>query len=134
MMIGDVFGDIHYKGFGVFIAGGAGITPFISIFKSLQRDNKLGANKLVYANTTEADIIERDFLESILRDNFINILSKEKVAGMKHGLISTELLQECMISAHTWFYLCGPPSMMNAVLAQLTVMGVQNERIVYDAF
>ncbi len=35
LIIGDVWGDISFKGEGVFIAGGAGITPFISIFRDL---------------------------------------------------------------------------------------------------
>lgn len=32
LLIHEVFGAIAYKGPGVFIAGGAGITPFIAIF------------------------------------------------------------------------------------------------------
>src|SRR3982751_1439483 len=35
LILHDVFGAIQYKGRGVFIAGGAGITPFISILRSL---------------------------------------------------------------------------------------------------
>jgi ferredoxin-NADP reductase len=31
--ISDAWGAIEYKGEGVFIAGGAGVTPFISIFR-----------------------------------------------------------------------------------------------------
>ena len=40
LIIFDVFGSIHYKGPGVFIAGGSGITPFISIFRNLFRTEK----------------------------------------------------------------------------------------------
>ena len=35
LILHDVFGAINYKGEGVFIAGGAGVTPFISIFRYL---------------------------------------------------------------------------------------------------
>src|SRR5258707_11043624 len=34
--ISEAWGAIEYKGQGVFIAGGAGVTPFISIFRNLQ--------------------------------------------------------------------------------------------------
>ncbi len=54
----DVYGDIQYKGEGIFIAGGAGITPFISIFKQLEKDNNISNNKLLFANKTKADIID----------------------------------------------------------------------------
>lgn len=66
LMIGDVFGDIKYRGPGVFIVGGAGITPFISIFKKLNSENKLYDNKLIFANETEGDIIERTYFEKLL--------------------------------------------------------------------
>src|SRR4249919_3190413 len=41
VIIRDVWGAIEYKGPGYFIAGGAGITPFLSILRQLQKDNKL---------------------------------------------------------------------------------------------
>ena len=71
LIIGDVFGDIHYKGEGVFIAGGAGVTPFIAILKQLEKENKIGNNKLIFANKTKADIILEEKLKSLLGANFI---------------------------------------------------------------
>lgn len=53
LLIGDTYGAIEYKGPGVFIAGGAGITPFISIFKSLEKKNKSKNNLLLFANKRE---------------------------------------------------------------------------------
>ena len=40
LIVADVFGDIAYKGKGVFIAGGAGVTPFIAIFRISMRKMK----------------------------------------------------------------------------------------------
>lgn len=57
LILNYVFGAIHYKGEGTFIAGGAVMTPFISILRSLKDQNKLGNNKLIYANKTKDDII-----------------------------------------------------------------------------
>ena len=48
IILHDVFGAINYKGEGIFIAGGAGVTPFIAILRQLQKDNKLGNNKLIF--------------------------------------------------------------------------------------
>jgi predicted ferric reductase len=39
LIIRDVWGAIEYKGEGVFIAGGAGVTPFIAILRQLQADD-----------------------------------------------------------------------------------------------
>ena len=57
LILHDVFGAIAYKGEGVFIAGGAGVTPFISIFRFLRSKNEVGGNKLIFANKAKADII-----------------------------------------------------------------------------
>jgi ferredoxin-NADP reductase len=52
LLLHDVWGAIQYKGEGTFIAGGAGVTPFIAIFRQLQKDKKLGNNKLIFSNRT----------------------------------------------------------------------------------
>ena len=49
LILHKAFGAIAYKGEGVFIAGGAGVTPFISILRFLQSANKVGASKLIFA-------------------------------------------------------------------------------------
>lgn len=41
LILRDVWGAINYKGKGVFIAGGAGITPFIAILRQLKADDEL---------------------------------------------------------------------------------------------
>ena len=57
ILIGDVYGDIAYKGEGIFIAGGAGITPFLAILKDLKKEkierkkaNKYRKNRKITAN------------------------------------------------------------------------------------
>ena len=78
LILHEVFGAISYQGPGVFIAGGAGITPFISIFRSLKSKNEIDNNILVFANKTKADILLEQEFKELLGDNFINILSGEK--------------------------------------------------------
>src|SRR5690554_7271395 len=43
LLIAKPWGTIAYKGPGLFLAGGAGITPFIAIFKQLQKEDALQA-------------------------------------------------------------------------------------------
>ena len=57
IIIHDVWGTIGYKGPGLFIAGGAGVTPFISIFRYIVSKKETGDNKLIFANKTKDDII-----------------------------------------------------------------------------
>src|SRR4051812_42145137 len=55
LILHDVFGAIQYKGPGVFIAGGAGVTPFIAIIRDLYHHNNLEGVKLIYSNKTSRD-------------------------------------------------------------------------------
>lgn len=134
LIVGDVFGDIHYKGEGIFIAGGAGITPFIAILKHLEKENKIGNNKLIFANKTKADIILEDKFQQLLGNNFVNILSDEKVDGYEHGFISAELIRKNIDNSSKYFYICGPDPMMQAVEKHLSTLGIAESSIVKEAF
>lgn len=132
LILHDVFGAISYKGEGVFIAGGAGVTPFISIFRHLQSKNEIGKNLLVFANKTKADIILEKEFKDLLGDAFINILSDEKVEGYHQGMVSEDFLKSIISNFHQQFYVCGPPPMMNAVLEQLTNLGVGENAVTVE--
>jgi len=133
LILHDVFGAISYKGEGVFIAGGAGITPFISIFRHLASKNEIGNNKLIFANKMKADIILEQEFRKLLSNNFINILSEEKVEGLGYGQITEKFINaKCEWSK--LFYLCGPPPMMDAVEKILTDMNVDKKSIVKESF
>lgn len=134
IIVQDPFGDIHYKGEGVFIAGGAGITPFVAIFKQLEKEGKVGGNKLIFANKTKADIILESHFKQLLGNNFITILSNEELPGYKHGFISAELIKNVAQGKKSYYYLCGPPPMMEAVEGHLAALGVAESFIVKEAF
>lgn len=134
LILHDVFGAIAYKGEGVFIAGGAGVTPFISIFRFLQSKNKLGGNKLIFANKTKADIILKREFENLLGKNFINILSDENTDGYANGYITEEFLRVNITSLEQKIYLCGPEPMMEAVEKLLTKLGIDANGIIKEQF
>jgi len=132
LILHDVFGAIRYKGDGVFIAGGAGVTPFICIFRYLQSKNKIGSNKLIFANKTKEDIILETEFEKLLGKNFINILSDEVADGYAHGQIDEDFLKANIDGFNQQFYVCGPPPMMNAIEKQLANLGVAKKAITVE--
>jgi hypothetical protein len=132
LIIRDVWGAISYKGKGVFIAGGAGITPFISIFRDLREKDELSDNRLIFANKTKADIILENELRYMLGDAFINILSDEKDIGYFHGMITEDFLKTNIGDFSRNFYLCGPPPMIDAVKIQLANLGVKENSITLE--
>jgi len=134
LILQDVFGDIAYKGEGIFIAGGAGVTPFISIFRYLQSKDEISGNKLIFANKTKKDIILEKEFKSLLGDNFINILSDEKTDDYAYGQITEYFLNANIDCIDRQFYLCGPPPMMEAVQKQLLNLGIRKESITTEKF
>jgi ferredoxin-NADP reductase len=132
LIIHEVFGDISFKGNGIFIAGGAGITPFISIFRDLSRRNELKGNKLLFANKSRKDIILENELRELLGINFINILSDERTPEYHFGFITEDLIKSYVDPTVTQFYVCGPPPMMESVLGQLEHMGIAKSRITIE--
>jgi ferredoxin-NADP reductase len=134
LVLHDVFGAITYKGEGVFIAGGAGITPFISIFRNLKAKNELGNNMLLFANKTRADIILESEFEDMLGDAFVNILSDEQVENYHYGRVTEEFLKENVTDFNQQFYICGPPPMIKDVEKQLINLGVNKDHITKETF
>jgi ferredoxin-NADP reductase len=123
LLIHDVWGAIQYKGEGTFIAGGAGVTPFIAIFRQLQKDGKLGNNKLIFSNKTHKDIILKDEFVAMLGKNFINTLTQENFPGYDHHMIDEEYLKEKITDLGQQFYICGPDPMVKAIQIILQKLG-----------
>lgn len=134
LILNDIFGAIEYKGTGTFIAGGAGVTPFISILRHLKSKNELSGNTLIFANKKEEDIILHEEFDELLGDHFINILSDEETSKYPHGFVSEEFIKENASSMDGYFYVCGPIPMIEAVLKQLENLGVSKEYIITEEF
>jgi ferredoxin-NADP reductase len=132
LLLHDIWGAISYQGEGVFIAGGAGITPFLSIFRHLNSQSQIAGNTLIFANKTKADIIHEKELKGVLSDRFINILSDEKVPGYEHGIISESFLAKKILDLNQKFYVCGPPPMMDAIQGYLKNLGVKENAVVVE--
>jgi len=130
--ISDAWGTIEYKGEGVFIAGGAGVTPFIAILRSLYAENNIGNNVLLFANKTAKDIILKDEFEKMLGDNFINILSGEETGNYYHGRIDKAFLQKHITNFKQPFYVCGPDAFNEAVLTTLKELGADPDTLVFE--
>lgn len=94
LLLQDSWGAITYKGNGVFIAGGAGVTPFIGIFKWLEAQGKVEGNFLIFSNKTSKVIILEPYFRVLLGDNFISILSEEESSGSENGRIDSVFLKK----------------------------------------
>lgn len=134
LLISDSWGAISYEGPGVFLAGGAGVTPFIAIIKDLARKGNLEGNKLIFGNKREHDIILQSDFEKWLGKDFINILSDEHSSKFTHGVIDKLYIKDQVGDLDKKFYVCGPPPMMDSVYNALLDLDVPKKNIITEDF
>ena len=130
--ISDAWGAIAYKGEGIFIAGGAGVTPFISIFRDLHKKKITGDNKLFFSNKTEKDIILKEEFENLLGKNFINIITSQPQTKYLKGRIDQDFLRKNIHDFSRHFYVCGPDPFNLAILKYLEELGAQADSLVFE--
>ncbi|HRP31621.1 MAG TPA: FAD-binding oxidoreductase [Agriterribacter sp.] len=134
LILHDIWGAIHYKGEGTFIAGGAGVTPFIAILRQLYKDGKTGENQLLFSNRTANDIILKEEFEKILGNRFINTLTQEKTTVYDNRKIDSSYLREKIKDFSQYFYICGPDAMVTELAHVLETLGANKSKIVIEEF
>ncbi|HEY0434929.1 MAG TPA: flavodoxin reductase [Chitinophagaceae bacterium] len=132
LLLHDVWGAIQYKGTGVFIAGGAGITPFIAILRQLYHENSIANNQLFFSNKTADDIILRNELSQMLGANFHNTLTREQREGLGYGKIDRNFLAQHIRDFNQHFYICGPDQMVADVKADLYALGASESLVTVE--
>lgn len=132
LIIDDPWGTITYRGKGVFIAGGAGVTPFIAIFRKLHDEGSLAGHTLLFANKTERDIILREEFEALPGLTVRHILSQEERSGLDHGRIDRDYLRKHVSNFDQHFYVCGPDQMVEDIKTTLSDLGAEPDSLVFE--
>lgn len=133
-IIDDPWGTIKYKGPGVFLAGGAGVTPFIAIFRDLHKKGKIDGNKLVFSNKTAKDVILQEEFEEILGDNFQSVLTDKDSDGhtFLDGFIDKDFLAQQIDDFNQPFYVCGPMKFNENMMKYLKELGANPDSLVFE--
>ncbi|QMU28202.1 FAD-binding oxidoreductase [Adhaeribacter radiodurans] len=132
LIVDDAWGAISYQGSGYFIAGGAGITPFIAILRQLHQEQKLAGNRLFFSNKTEHDIILQPELTAMLDNNVIYAITSESSNNYYSGYINESFLKTYVQDFSQHFYVCGPPPMVEDLQSILAKLGACPETVVFE--
>ena len=128
----------------VLIAGGSGITPLMSMAKTILYNEPGSIVSLVYSNRQEGSIIFNDHLKELVeqfegRFTTRHILSQPSSnwQGLR-GRLDPSKLREILTTLpeknDRHFFICGPEGMMNASLQTLTNLGIPEEKIHLESF
>ncbi len=132
----------HY----LMIAGGSGITPILSIMKSVLRVEPKSVITLMYANRNEAAIIFDKAIQELVDGNpercrVVHVLEEPPSSDRSfvHGQLSSSVFSELIPAWVPTFdavdaFVCGPEPMMDTAIAELRAMGLANNRIYREYF
>ena len=137
----------------VMIAGGVGITPFLSVlrhFKETGADNEI---TLFWANKTPQDAFAAQELEELTKTLKLHVVhAYSRVApgdqqpapvfdddrpgkiSHEYGRLNRGVFERHNTSANASFYLCGPLEMQQTVLSELSQSGVDPSTVDKEAF
>lgn len=127
----------------VFIGGGSGITPLISLIRSMLKEEPKSEMTLIYGNRREEFIIFKDVLTDLEKNSegrlkVIHILEEDE-----HGLAeivgrpSVGMIQDLVTSKNLVdgeFYICGPQPMMDVCVDGLKAAEVNESQIRMESF
>jgi ring-1,2-phenylacetyl-CoA epoxidase subunit PaaE len=131
----------HY----VLFAGGSGITPMMSILKSVLYIEKQSNITLVYANRDEDSVIFKAELEKLASDysdklKVLNVYDNPttQISDLQKGLLSVERVKAILenyggVNANEYF-ICGPGPMMENIKQALEGLKITSEKIHIEYF
>ncbi len=138
----DIGGQHNY----LLIAAGSGITPCLSITKSVFKDEPNSRLTLLYGNHNTKSIMFREDLNDLKnqyteRFTLSHLLTAEKQdADILNGRIDAEKLKRfneaglINVIACDTIYLCGPKEMIDNCSQGLQDLGVKKDRIKFELF
>ena len=133
----------HQKNYAAFVAG-SGITPVLSILKSVLKSEPQSSFVLVYGNKSAEETIFHQELHDLQLHYtgrlFVHfVYSQAKADGALFGRIDKSVVDFVLNSKHAAlefdkFYLCGPEEMINSISKVLKERNVKDSAIKFELF
>lgn len=122
----------------VWLAGGTGLAPFLSMLEQLAEQGADHPIVLYYAVTRAADLVELDRVKllagKIGNVTVLTILAAQEDAHDRKGFVTDHLTAADLNGGDCDVYLCGPPPMVDAVCDHFTKLGVAPKNFYFEKF
>jgi predicted ferric reductase len=146
--LGSFCKDIDAKPLIVMIAGGVGITPFLSVLRHFRNINATNKVILFWANKTIEDVFCSDEIKQMTKEinlAVVHCLSRDDDVSRyvdslylnvfyETGRLNEDILKKHGVVKNAAFYLCGPPPMMESALSDLQKIGVDPDSVAREKF
>lgn len=122
----------------LFLAGGTGLAPFLSMLGRIAQTGSFHPIHMVYGVTNDADLVEVDKLEQYTRQipdfTFSCCVADEGSAHPRKGYVTRYVEPGHLNGGDVDVYLCGPPPMVDAVRSYLGEQGIAPANFYYEKF
>ncbi|MBQ6469193.1 MAG: 2Fe-2S iron-sulfur cluster binding domain-containing protein [Lachnospiraceae bacterium] len=119
----------------VALAGGSGITPFLSMAKAIADGTEDFKLTILFGSRTEEQILFKDELEKLAENEkieVVHVLSDEEKDGYENGFITAELIRKYAGDDYSVF-ICGPEAMYRFLEGELAKLGLERKNIRREA-
>lgn len=135
--IEGAYGKFTYTRFGeapqIWVAGGIGITPFLSMARSYTTTSP--NVDLVYSVVNRSELLDQRAVAEYLPSTYKTFRYFPYVAKEQDGFLTAQKVKDmCGGLDNKQIFICGPPPMMKALRAQLRQLGVPNRNIHSEEF
>lgn len=122
----------------LFLAGGTGIAPFLSMLKSLEMSGAHHPVRMVYGVTNDFDLIEVEKLEEVKQNHpwfdYRTCVATEDSQHERKGYVTGHVDNEWLNDGDVDVYLCGPLGMVDAVSNWLDSNNLKPSNFYYEKF
>jgi benzoate/toluate 1,2-dioxygenase reductase subunit len=122
----------------LFLAGGTGLAPFLSMREMLVRTGADQPVHMIYGVTRDADLVLVEQIEAYAAKlpnfNFITVVAEGASAHPRKGWVTQHMPAEVLHEGNLDVYLCGPPPMVDAVRKHFDDCGVTPASFHYEKF
>lgn len=122
----------------LFLAGGTGLAPFLSMLEKIAVTGSEQPIHLIYGVTNDADLVCADRLEAFAQRipsfTFACCVAAEASAHPLKGYVTAHINSEQLNGGDVDIYLCGPPPMVEAVRGWLDAQGVKPASFHFEKF
>ena len=116
----------------VAIAGGSGITPFLSMAYAIRDGIEDFRLTILYGSRTEESILFKEELALLEKETdrvrVIHVLSDEEKPGFEHGFITADLIRRHAPSEYSLF-ICGPEGLYRHMETVVSEIGLPKRRV-----
>lgn len=122
----------------LFLAGGTGIAPFLSMLKVLDEKGSTQPVRMVFGVTNDNDLVSLDVLEQFKAKHtwfdYRTVVANPESNHERKGYVTGHIDDEWLNAGDVDIYLCGPVAMVDAVRTWLEQAGIQPQNFLFEKF